>query len=362
MHMDELTLAAYDFSLPEERIATHPSQRREDARLLVCRRKDDALQDHTIAELPELLPPNAVIVVNNSKVVPARISGKKPSGGRVETLLLTPVPLLEQAAIDVGDGWKQAEASVLLKAARRPKPGQRIEYADSLRATMQEEGSHGMAQVILEWKRPLATILENIGALPLPPYLQRDAQPSDAARYQTIYADASKAGSVAAPTAGLHLTEDMKQAMVHRGMDWVEATLHVGYGTFSPVRTERITDHDMHSEFVELSDAAAAVLLEARQKGRPIVAIGTTSCRVLEGIWEVRGCLEAFTGWTNIFLYPGKPLNVVDHLVTNFHLPKSTLFMLVCAFAGTEFMHAAYAHAIRKDYRFYSYGDAMCIL
>ncbi len=355
-------LDTYDFHLPESAIATQPPAKRETARLLVCNRSANTLEDKTITDLPQLLPHNAVLVVNNSKVVPARLFGHKDTGGRVEALLLTPLPLLEQDATTVPDGWKTAPCSVLLRSAKRPKPGQPIIFHDDLKAEMLEEQAYGMATIELRWRRPVLSILESIGTIPLPPYMQRDANDADSERYQTVYANDAKAGSVAAPTAGLHLTPELKQALLEKGMDWVEVTLHVGYGTFSPVRAGNIKDHDMHAEFVELDGHSATLMMDAKAQGRPIVAVGTTSCRTLEGIWAQRGRLEAFAGWTDIFLYPGKKTQVVDQLITNFHLPKSTLFMLVCALAGVPFMQKAYAHAIESDYRFYSYGDAMYIL
>ncbi|WP_460031334.1 tRNA preQ1(34) S-adenosylmethionine ribosyltransferase-isomerase QueA [Megalodesulfovibrio paquesii] len=359
---DPLRLSAYDFFLPEASIAQYPPASREQARLLVCNRAGSSLAHHSILHLPDLLPPESILVVNNSKVARARLHGAKETGGRVECLLLTPLPLLEQeAAVDKG-GWKTAQASALLRAAKRPRAGQLVRFSENLTAEMLQEGEFGMADVLLRWQGALEDILEQIGELPLPPYLERAAEATDQERYQTIYARNDKLGSVAAPTAGLHMTPAIRQACLDKGMTWVEATLHVGYGTFSPVRVDNISAHAMHHEFVELSADAAGVIARAKREGRPIVAIGTTSCRILEGVWQACGELRGHAGWTNIFLYPGKELRVVDHMITNFHLPRSTLFMLVCAMAGTSFMKQAYAEAIAAGYRFYSYGDAMCIL
>ncbi|AGW12761.1 tRNA preQ1(34) S-adenosylmethionine ribosyltransferase-isomerase QueA [Megalodesulfovibrio gigas] len=359
-------LETYDFTLPESAIARRPAQQREQARLLVCHRNAGRLEHRTVADLPALLPADAVLVVNNSRVAPARLFGHKETGGRVECLLLTPLPLLERAAQPASratpGNWQEAPASALLRAAKRPRPGQRILFAEDLHAVMQQEQDFGMADIVLRWQGDLHGILNRIGQLPLPPYLEREPEAEDAERYQTIYARADKTGSVAAPTAGLHLTPAIRAACLARGMDWVEATLHVGYGTFSPVRTANILEHVMHSEYVELSEDAATTIATAKQAGRPVVAIGTTSCRILEGVHRACGRVQAHAGWTDIFLYPGESLHVVDHLVTNFHLPKSTLFMLVCAVAGTTFMHHAYGQALQEGYRFYSYGDAMCIL
>ncbi|MCA1944464.1 MAG: tRNA preQ1(34) S-adenosylmethionine ribosyltransferase-isomerase QueA [Desulfovibrio sp.] len=355
-------LAAYDFSLPDTAIARHPTAQREQARLLVCHRKSRILEHRTVLDLPELLPADAVVVVNNSKVAPARVVGHKETGGRVECLLLTPLPLLERQAQAAAGGWTEAPAAALLRAAKRPRPGQRMVFDDALHAVMVQEQEYGMADILLRWQGDLHKILNRIGQLPLPPYLERAPEAADAERYQTVYARPDKTGSVAAPTAGLHLTPALKAACLAKGMDWVEATLHVGYGTFSPVRTDNILEHVMHAEYVELSEEAAGRIVTAKAAGRPVVAVGTTSCRILEGVYHACGAIQGHAGWTDIFLYPGKPLHVVDHLVTNFHLPKSTLFMLVCAVAGTAFMHHAYAQALESGYRFYSYGDAMCIL
>lgn len=363
-------LSSYDFDLPEELIAQHPPERRGDSRLYVLDRNGGAESDQAshFSRLADFLPAGALLAANNSRVVPARITGERPGGGKFEFLLLTPLPLLEAKADPVRPGWNKAVAEALLRPAKKMRPG--IEYAicDGVKMAVLEKGEFGKAMVELFWQGDLAASFEGHGALPLPPYIRRAASDKDRERYQTVYASKDKPGSVAAPTAGLHFTPELRAELEARGHEWVDLTLYVGYGTFSPVRAEDIRSHAMHSEYVELQEKAALAVLEAKKQGRPVIAVGTTSARLLEGIAELRASggrslalLGGYAGWINTFIYPGRELRVIDGLITNFHLPRSSLLMLVSALTGRRRLLDAYANAVRGGFRFFSYGDAMLI-
>lgn len=359
--MDDLALSSYRYSLPEAAIAKHPPAVRGDSRLLVLERASGRRTDTLFTRLPEFLPPGALLVANNSAVVPARVVGHKASGGRVEMLLLTPLPLLAASPPD-GQGWRSGQAEALLKAAKGPRPGETFACGPELAVEVLARGEYGRCQVRLRWQGELPALLARLGHMPLPPYIDRPDDQADAERYQTVYASAAKAGSVAAPTAGLHFTPSLLQALAQQGCAWAEVTLYVGYGTFSPVRVERLAEHQMHAEYYELSPEAVAAVESAKAAGRPVVAVGTTSARVLEGAWAAHNGLCPGSGWTDIFLYPGRPFRVVDQLITNFHLPESSLLMLVSALAGRQTILDTYAWALARGYRFFSYGDAMLIV
>lgn len=364
----EDTLAYYHYDLPEERIAQTPVPRGE-SRLLVLERGSGARSHHMFHELPDLLPEGALLVANNSRVLPVRVPGRRPSGGSMECFVLAPVPLLEQAAEVGEDGTCRAETDVLLRPGKNMRTGAtvRFPYAeaeDGLDVTITAKGEYGRHTVRLAWqggRGGLSAFLQAHGKLPLPPYIRRPPTAADSEMYQTIYARADKAGSAAAPTAGLHFTPAMRQALARRGFGWAEVTLHVGYGTFSPVRVEDIRQHHMHREYIECPPATARAITAARAMGKPIIAVGTTACRTLEGIAAERGGIEPFSGWTDIFIRPGFSFRVVDGLITNFHLPESTLLMLVSALAGHDAVLDAYHDAVERRYRFFSYGDAMLI-
>jgi S-adenosylmethionine:tRNA ribosyltransferase-isomerase len=339
----------FDFYLPESHIAHMPSQVRDGARLLHVTHSD--FHDRQIRDLTDLLDTNDVLVFNNTKVIPARLRGKRGDMS-VEVLLhKCTAPLM----------WR-----CFAKPAKRLKVGQEIIFQKdtyTLTASVLEKCDSGEVMLSFDcpdnayfWHR-----LESIGELPLPPYITRIAGTTDAdnRRYQTVYA--KHAGSVAAPTAGLHFTEDLLTRLKARGVEMHEITLHVGGGTFLPVKVEDTTDHVMHSEYGEISPATAAALTHAKASGKRIVAVGTTSLRTLESATDASGIIHPFANETNIFITPPYPFKAVNRLLTNFHLPKSTLFMLVSAFSGRERMLAAYHHAIAGGYRFYSYGDA-CLL
>ena len=361
--------AAYEYALPPELIAQEPPARRGASRLMLLDRESGATQSRRFDELPELLRPG-LIVVNNTRVLPARVMGRRDSGGKVEFLLLTPLPLIRalprtetRAAMGVNEenGETSAEVACLLRSSKQVKIGETVSLGPALSFTLLERAEFGRCTVSLTWRGSLEERLATLGSLPLPPYIRRPADAADADRYQTLFARDEKNGSVAAPTAGLHFTPELKDGLTRAGHEWAEVTLYVGYGTFSPVRALDIREHPMHSEYMELSGSAAAAITAAKENGRPVIAVGTTAMRVLEGVHAALGRIAPFSGWTDIFLYPGKPVSVVDQLITNFHLPGSTLLMLVAALAGREPVLRAYERAIEERYRFFSYGDAMLI-
>lgn len=355
---DDMRLAAYDFSLPEELIAQQPPEKRDTSRLLVLDRERGALTDTVFSELVQHLSPG-VIVVNNSRVVPARIMGSRESGGKVEFLLTTPLPQVRVEGHERDE--RTAVVDCLLRSSKKVRVNETVTLGEGFSATILTRGEYGQCTAKLTWRGNLLDRLLSEGLMPLPPYIKRPQSADDAERYQTVYARGEKAGSIAAPTAGLHFTREIKNSLAAAGFLWAEVTLYVGYGTFSPVRCSDIRDHRMHREYCEISEEAAGVIAQAREKGLPVTAVGTTAARTLEGVAAQCGAVRPFQGWTDIFMYPGKSPTVVDHLLTNFHLPSSTLLMLVAAFAGRENILAAYAHAVSARYRFFSYGDAMLI-
>lgn len=350
--MEDYNLKSYHFDLPEKLIAQHPPLSRGASRLLVMQRKSQTTLQHALfKDIVDYLPKNALLIANNSKVLPARLIGKRPGGGKVEILLLTPLPL-------VSNEKQTSLIECLVRPAAKFKPGTIINFGD-IQITILNKGAFGKAIASLKWKGDLETLLSDIGHIPLPPYIKRCPDNQDAERYQTIYA--SNAGSVAAPTAGLHFTSEVQDAIKSAGIEWRELSLHVGYGTFSPVREPDIRAHKMHSELAVINKETALAIRKAKQTGRPVIAIGTTSARALEGAFIQKGNISAFKGMIDIFLYPGKQFNVIDGLLTNFHLPESSLLMLVSAFTGREAVLDAYKKAINAGYRFFSYGDAMLI-
>ncbi len=370
----DFLLSSYQFDLPEDRIAQSPAARREDSRLLVLKAGKGPAALGKFADLPGRLPAGCLLVANNSRVVPARIEARLPKtqdgqgGGRAEMLLLTPPPVLE---FRVDGDREAAEAEALLRPAKKFPPGAELVLAPDFSLQVLERGEFGRCLVLLRKRGDLDAILRRLGQLPLPPYIHRPEglSPQDAERYQTTYARADKAGSVAAPTAGLHFTPALRQALLDSGRFWAEGTLYVGYGTFSPVRCKDIREHRMHAEYVEISSETAEAVNRAKAEGRAIAAVGTTSVRLLEGVHaalhgEAAGFrpLRPFAGWINLFLYPGRPFQVIDALITNFHLPGSSLLMLVSALAGRETVLKAYRQALEAGFRFFSYGDAMLVL
>lgn len=357
-------LSSYVYELPEGQIARRPAERRDGSRLLVLDREAGADQVDQFARLPEILaqkyPQGGLLVANNSRVFPARIFGRRATGGRVELLLLTPLPLLHVKPLQ--GGRLSAEAEGLVRTAKRMKVGEAALFDAPLTVTLLERGDFGRCKVRLEWSGDIQAIFNDIGHMPLPPYLEREDDASDRERYQTVYAALDKAGSVAAPTAGLHFTPVVREQLAALGFRWAEVTLYVGYGTFSPVRTQDIREHRMHAEYVEVPEATAQSLRQAKAEGLPVIAVGTTSARSLEGAFAHQGKLAGFSGETDIYILPGKRFQVVDALLTNFHLPESSLLIMVSTLAGRERIMAAYALALAQGFRVFSYGDAMLIV
>ena len=358
----DFQLSSYFYSLPENLVVAWPNPERASDRLLIHKSDGNqpTLVDGVFPDLLDHLPDGALLVANNTRVTSSRLNGSRPGGGKLECLLLTPLPIILRNGEQTAAGWNSAPIDCLLKPAAKIRPGMKLTFGPGLWLEPVQRGDFGRFSARLFWQGDLREILEATGSLPLPPYVRRKPEELDETRYQTIYA--SVPGAMAAPTAGLHFTPELLDSLRQRGFEWVELTLHTGYGTFSPVRCSDIRNHRMHAEYVELNAAAARRINLAVQEGRPIVAIGTTSLRSLEGVHQKLGRIDEFAGWIDIFLYPGKKFHVVRGLVTNFHLPESTLLMLVCAFAGRKNILAAYRHAISRGYRFFSYGDAMLIL
>ncbi|WP_461240341.1 tRNA preQ1(34) S-adenosylmethionine ribosyltransferase-isomerase QueA [Paucilactobacillus sp. N302-9] len=344
--MAELTVDDFDYDLPHELIAQTPIKERDESRLLVLDHTTGEMSDQHFYNIIDQLNPGDAVVMNNSRVMPARIYGEKPdTGGHIEVLLLHNTE---------GDRWE-----TLVKPAKRAKVGTKITFGDGqLTATIVEELEHGGRIIEFHYDGIFMEVLEKLGETPLPPYIKEKLD--DPERYQTVYAKEN--GSAAAPTAGLHWTKDLLQKVQDKGIKLVYLTLHVGLGTFRPVDEERIEDHKMHSEFYRLDEASAKTLNEVRKNGGRIIATGTTSIRTLETIGtKFNGEIHADSGWTDIFIKPGYQWQVVDAFITNFHLPKSTLVMLVAAFTGRDKILNAYQHAIQEKYRFFSFGDAMFI-
>ena len=336
-----MRVADFRFDLPNEQIARHPLAERRASRLLTLDGPSGEIVHRQFTDLLEYLRPGDLMVFNNTKVIPARLYGQKASGGKVEILLerlLDPHRVLAH-----------------VRASKSPKPGSLILI-----------DGEGQAQVVarhdalfeLRFEQEVLPLLERVGHMPLPPYMERADEKSDRERYQTVYA--AHAGAVAAPTAGLHFDLELLAAIAAKGVESAFVTLHVGAGTFQPVRVERIEDHVMHHEWLQVDQSVVDAVAACRARGGRVIAVGTTSVRALESAAR-DGCLQPFSGDTNIFIYPGRPFNVIDALVTNFHLPESTLLMLVSAFAGYPQTMAAYAQAVAAGYRFFSYGDAMFI-
>lgn len=341
-----LSTEDFDFDLPEELIAQTPLADRTASRLLVLDRETGEIEDKHFSEIIDELNEGDALVMNDTRVLPARLYGEKPdTGGHLEVLLLTNTE---------GDTWE-----TLIKPAKRAKVGTQISFGDGrLSATVIKELEHGGRIITFDYEGIFLEIIESLGEMPLPPYIKERLDDPD--RYQTVYAKEN--GSAAAPTAGLHFTQELLEKIQAKGVQLVYLTLHVGLGTFRPVSVENIAEHEMHSEFYRLTEEAAETLTNVRAAGGKIVAVGTTSIRTLETIGtKFDGEIKADSGWTNIFITPGYEFKIVQAFSTNFHLPKSTLVMLVSAFAGRNLTLAAYQHAINEKYRFFSFGDAMFV-
>ena len=356
----EFDLNGYDFELPENLIAQIPAETRQESRLLILDRARPELRESGFSNLADHLPEGALLVTNNTRVLPARLLGHKPSGGKVEFLMLTPIALVQGEETD--DGWSRARVDGLLKASKGPRVDDTVDFGPGLRLTVLEKREFGQASVDLFWKGDLVSHFMDQGHIPLPPYIRREDRAEDRERYQTVYSREDKLGSVAAPTAGLHFTPEVLASLEQKNITRAEVTLYVGYGTFSPIRCRDIREHAMHSEYIEIPAATAKAVARAKAEGRPVIAVGTTSSRALESMVRATGGIHPYAGWTDIFISPGYTFQVVDHMITNFHLPKSSLIIMISALAGRDRVLAAYRHAVQQNFRFFSYGDAMLIL
>jgi S-adenosylmethionine:tRNA ribosyltransferase-isomerase len=349
------SLEDYDYNLPDELIAQEPAPRRDGSRLLSMNRSTGDLADHRFFDLPSLLREGDLLVVNDVKVVPARLFGRKETGGRVEMLVLEYPMGLARGEPD--ERW------CLVRSSKRPKPGSTIVLPDGLRGTVTQRGEEGKIRLLFEGPRDLDSVLEKRGCLPLPPYIKRDGNDTrsriDKGRYQTIFSRFP--GAVAAPTAGLHFTQELLHSLQARGVAIASITLQVGHDTFKPVRSKDIRQHHLGEEQYAVDHDTAACIERTKCNGGRVIAIGTTVLRTLEFVVQKRGRITADSGATDLLVYPGFTFQVTDGLITNFHIPRSSLLFLVAAFAGYELTMKAYRRAVENRYRFYSYGDAMLI-
>lgn len=341
-----MKLEEFDYFLPKELIAQHPSQKRDEARLMVLDRKNKTIEDKIFKDIIDYLNPGDCLVINNTKVIPARLYGiKEDTKVSVEFLLLKRIE---------NDIW-----DVMVKPGRRLKEGAKVIFGDGiLEATILEVLPNGDRKVEFKYDGIFNEILDKIGLMPLPPYITESLK--DKNRYQTVYAKYE--GSAAAPTAGLHFTKELLKKLEEKGIIIANVTLHVGIGTFRPVKVENIEEHDMHSEHFYIKAEDADKINKAKENGKRVIACGTTSCRVLESVADENGRVKPIESDTSIFIYPGYKYKCIDALITNFHLPKSTLIMLVSALAGKDFIMQAYNRAVEEKYKFFSFGDAMLIL
>jgi S-adenosylmethionine:tRNA ribosyltransferase-isomerase len=348
-----MKLEDFDYPLNKELIAQVPLNKRDDSRLMVVDRVKNDVSIKKFKGILNHINKGDILVINDTRVFPARIFGKKNTGGKVELLLVKKLS---------GDDKSEITFSALTKSSKPVKVGQRITFSDELSSEVVEVQGDGKAVFKFHAKRDIFSILNDIGVMPLPPYIKREGSERaayDKEHYQTVYA--KNIGAIAAPTAGLHFTEDILDALLTSGVKIVNVTLHVGLGTFLPIRAENILDHEMHEEYFNLSEECIKEVTKAKKNGNKIIAVGTTSMRALESAFDEEKGLKRKEGNTSLFIYPGYKFKIVDALITNFHLPKSTLLMLVSAFGGVELIRRAYDMAIKESFRFYSYGDAMLI-
>lgn len=352
-----MLISEYDYNLPEELIAQMPADKRDNSRMMVLNRKDRTISHKHFYDIVDLIEPNTLLVMNNTKVLPARLIGHKDTGAKIEVFLLKQNSKMQ----DEHENWE-----VLIKPSKRVKPDTIIKVSDelSVRAIKRlEENGEWLVELIFNGNNVLDVLHRN-GNIPLPPYIERkipneDLKKLDFERYQTVYA--KDEGSVAAPTAGLHFTKEILKKLENKGVELAYVTLNVGLGTFRPVQCENVENHKMHSETFEISEKAAEQINRAKAEGKKIVAVGTTTVRTLETAYKKFGCIKACHDHSELFIYPPYEFKVIDNLITNFHLPKSTLLMLVSALAGKDFIFDAYKEAIENKYRFFSYGDCMYI-
>lgn len=339
-----MKLTDFNYELPEELIAQHPYDKRDEARLMVLDREKQTIENKIFKDIIDYLNPGDCLVINDTKVIPARLYGKKETGANVEFLLLNQIE---------GDIWE-----VMVRPGRKLLPGAKVSFGEGLlEAEILEILEGGNRKVAFKYNGIFNEILDKIGLMPLPPYIKESLKEKD--KYQTVYA--RDLGSSAAPTAGLHFTEELLEQIRKKGIEIAKVTLHVGIGTFRPVKVENIEEHKMHSEHFYIKEVEAEKINNAKKNGKRVIAVGTTSCRVLESIANEDGYVEETEKDTSIFIYPGYKFKCIDALVTNFHLPESTLLMLVSALAGREYILKAYNKAVEDKYKFFSFGDAMLI-
>lgn len=340
-----MKVSEFKYDLPEELIAQHPYDKRDSARLMVIDKTLQKIEHKIFADVIDYLQPGDCLVINNTKVLPARLYGKKETGANVEFLLLKRIE---------GDCWE-----AMVRPGNKLRPGTKVTFGDGiLQAEVLEVLDGGNRKVKFEYEGIFNEILDQIGLMPLPPYIKEKLENNDA--YQTVYAKYD--GSSAAPTAGLHFTEELLEQIRQKGVEIANVTLHVGIGTFRPVKVENIEEHHMHSEHYYIKQEDADIINQAKKSGHKVVSVGTTSCRVLESVADENGFVKETEGDTSIFIYPGYHFKCIDRLITNFHLPESTLIMLVSSLAGKDFVMKAYEEAVKERYQFFSFGDAMMIL
>lgn len=342
-----MRIEEFDYNLPPSLIAQYPSLQRGESRLMVLDRCRGTIEHRGFRDISDYLHPGDLLVSNDTRVLPARLIGKKVTGGKCEVLLIP--------------SWngKQGKWEVLIRGSGKIKRRTRIQFGDDLDGEVEVEKG-GRGKIFFSSQREVVDILRKIGHVPLPPYIRRMDEPLDRDRYQTIFAE--RDGSIAAPTAGLHFTSSVLQSLRDHGVSITSITLHIGIGTFTPVKAKQIEDHTMEAEWIEIRETTVKEIENAKCTGGRVIAVGTTVTRALESFSDGNGGVRSGNGMTSLFIHPPYPFRVIDGLVTNFHLPKSTLMMLVSAFAGKDFIMKAYGEAIEKKYRFYSYGDAMLIL
>jgi len=340
-----MKVSEFDFHLPDELIAQEPISPRDMSRLLVLDKEKHLMEHKKFYQLTEVLQEGDLLVLNQTKVMPARLLGVKDTGANIEVVLLKRIK---------GDSWE-----CLVRPGKQLQEGTKVFFGDGeLQGEIVEHTDSGGRIVHFTYQGIFEEVLDRLGEMPLPPYIQKKLE--DKNRYQTVYA--KEEGSAAAPTAGLHFTEELFEKLKNKGVHTAFLTLHIGLGTFRPVKSENVEEHKMHSEYYSLSKETADLINQTKDMGRKVVAVGTTCIRTLETIGDAEGRVQESSGWTDIFIYPGYKFKVVDAVITNFHLPKSSLIMLISAFAGTDFVKDAYRVAVEEKYRFYSFGDAMIIL
>jgi len=340
-----MKVSDFNYELPEHLIAQHPYDKRDEARLMVLDRENQKIEHKVFKDIIDYLNPGDCLVINNTKVIPARLYGKKDTGANVEFLLLKRIE---------GDTWE-----AMVRPGSKLKTGAKVIFGDGLlKSEVLEVLENGNRKVKFEYQGIFNEILDQIGLMPLPPYIT-EATREDNKKYQTVYAKYD--GSAAAPTAGLHFTEELLEKIKQKGIEIANVTLHVGIGTFRPVKVENVEEHQMHSEHYYIKQEDADKINNAKKAGKRVIAVGTTSCRVLESVADENGMMKETEGDTSIFIYPGYKFKCIDNLITNFHLPESTLIMLVSTLAGKDFIMNAYNEAVKEEYKFFSFGDAMFI-